>query len=151
MTDDLFWQLREAPIGARLYFSREKRPYRVRARSGRFLVCTKPFAAQKTVLYTVIDLVERVRGPENLVFGMGAETDEQCWDMLDRLDGRDANHPNGKDVQNFAQWEREKKTLPKDLRRLSKPSRSFRTEVSHRNRVDLDLIRVRIPKECKPF
>ncbi len=39
-----------------------------------------------TVLYTIVDLKEKVRGTENLIFGMGAETDLQCSQMLDRLD-----------------------------------------------------------------
>jgi hypothetical protein len=147
----LQWQLPDIPVGAFITFAREKRPYRVRARSGRFIVCTKPFNPKKTVLYTVIDLVENVRGPEDLVFGMGAETDQQCWDMVDRLDGRDANHPQGLDVRDLAQWEEEKHTLTKDLQKLAKPGRSFRTEVSHRHRVDLDVVGIRIPKSGKPF
>ena len=39
-----------------------------------------------TVLYTIIDLQRNVRGTENLVFGMGFETDEDCADALDRLE-----------------------------------------------------------------
>ncbi len=72
-------------LGARIWFDQEKRPYRVRSRNKRYLVCTKPFNLRHTVLYTVVDLTQRVRGTENLVFGMGAETDEQCDDMIKRL------------------------------------------------------------------
>jgi len=68
-------------------FAEERRGYRVQAASQRFLVCTKPFF--KTTLYTIVDLVEQVRGPENLIFGAGAETREQCEAMLARLEGRD--------------------------------------------------------------
>ena len=58
---------------------------RVRAANERYAVATKPLNPHKTVLYTVVDLVERVRGPEDLIFGMGAETDEGCERMLSRV------------------------------------------------------------------
>jgi hypothetical protein len=74
------------PVGGRVWFAEEKKPYTVQARSRRFLVCTKPFALKKTVLYCIIDLKERIRGPENLVFGFGAETPEQCRAMVTRLE-----------------------------------------------------------------
>lgn len=77
------------PVGSKVKFPGEKQRYTVMARSDRFLVCTKPFNPKRTVLYTVIDLEKRIRGTENLVFGAGAETKEQCEEMIDRLEGRD--------------------------------------------------------------
>ena len=65
-----------AAVGDRVYFAIEKRPYRVRARNQRYLICTKPFNPRKTVLYTIIDLVEKVRGPDNIIFGLGYEDQE---------------------------------------------------------------------------
>lgn len=76
-----------ARVGDRIRFAEEKQAYTVQARDARFLVCSKPFNARRTVLYTIIDTVEDVRGPENLIFGMGAETREQCEEMLGRLNG----------------------------------------------------------------
>ena len=76
-----------AEVGTRIWFAEEKRPYRVRARGRRYLVCTKPYNPKHTVVYTVVDLEENVRGTENLIFGMGAETDQQCEDMVARLEG----------------------------------------------------------------
>jgi hypothetical protein len=73
------------PVGARVWFTEERRPYTVQARSERYLVCTKPFAAQHTVLYTIVDLQLDMRGPENLTFGFGAETQKQCDAMIARL------------------------------------------------------------------
>jgi len=70
----------------KIWFAEEKRPYTVRAKSDRFIVCTKPMACLHTVLYTVVDLQENIRGTENLIFGFGAETDEQCREMLERLE-----------------------------------------------------------------
>lgn len=73
-------------IGDRVTFDGEKRAYTVRAVGERFVVCTKPFAAKRTVIYTVIDRADNIRSTEDLVFGFGAETDEQCQSMRDRLE-----------------------------------------------------------------
>jgi len=89
-------------IGKKIKFSREKKPYYIRAMNDRFIICTKPFNLQKTVLYTIIDLQKNIRGTENLIFCMGFETDEDCNEALERL-------TNGE------------------------------TEVSHRNRIELDI------------
>lgn len=82
-----FDMLVDAPVGSRVWFSEESRPYRIRARSPRYIVATKPYNPMKTVLYTIVDLVYRVRGAEDLVFGAGAETDRECRAMIRRLDG----------------------------------------------------------------
>lgn len=72
-------------VGSRIWFDEERQPYKVRSRNARFVVCTKPYNPRRTVIYTVVDLDENVRGPENLVFGMGAETDDDCNEMIARL------------------------------------------------------------------
>ena len=99
MTTDLGTKL---SLGAKAKFAAEKRRYTVRVAGPRFVVLTKPMAALHTVLYTVVDLQEGVRGTEGVVFCEGAETDEQCAEMLGRLE-------------------------------------SGETEISHRNRVPLDI------------
>lgn len=71
--------------GMKVKFEGEKQKYTVRCASRRYAICTKPFNARNTVLYTIIDQWRKIRAPENLVFGMGAETDEQCYEMLIRL------------------------------------------------------------------
>lgn len=76
-------------VGDKIKFASEKRRYTVQAASNRFLVCTKPFPLQKTVLYTVVDFDRGIRGTENVIFGAGAETQEQCEEMLARLDAGD--------------------------------------------------------------
>lgn len=98
------------PVGSKIKFFREKQKYTVRASNACFLICTKPFNARKTTLYTIVDRKEGIRGAENLVFGMGAETDQECREMLQRLTEGE-------------------------------------TEVSHRNRVDLDIEKYYILKE----
>ncbi len=72
-------------VGDKIKFKEEKQRYTIRASNRRFAVCTKPFNCKKTTLYTVIDLERNIRGTENLIFSAGAETDQQCIDMLDRL------------------------------------------------------------------
>jgi len=76
-----------APNGSLVWFDGEKAPYRIRCRSERYIICTKPYNPQRTVLYCIVDLYHWIRGPENLVFGFGAETDEQCFEMLQRVMG----------------------------------------------------------------
>ena len=92
--DEIPWdclndELIQSSVGTKVWFEGEARPYRVRARSERYLVCTKPFNLKKTVIYTVVDLQKKMRGTENLVFGFGAETDEQCENMIARLENVD--------------------------------------------------------------
>jgi len=71
--------------GYKVKFKSEKQKYTVRCASRRYAICTKPFNAQKTVLYCIIDQWANLRAPEDLIFGMGAETDEQCYEMLIRI------------------------------------------------------------------
>lgn len=87
--DELLEQPYHVYEGSKIKFFNEKQAYTVQCNSERFTICTKPLNIHKTVLYTIIDWQEQRRGPENLVFGMGAETKEQCLEMLVRLlDGR---------------------------------------------------------------
>ena len=63
-------------VGDKVYIPTDKRPYRVRARDDRYIICTKPFNIKHTVLYFIIDLVDRWRAPDNMVFCFGYETDK---------------------------------------------------------------------------
>lgn len=72
-------------VGDRIKFAAEKRRYTVQACNERWLICTKPFRAKKTVLYTIVDFERDVRGTENLIFCCGFETREQCEECLARL------------------------------------------------------------------
>jgi hypothetical protein len=71
--------------GDKVWFPGEKQGYTVRVRNKRYVICTKPFNPRKTVLYTIIDMKEQIRGTENLIFCMGFETDKQCDEALQRL------------------------------------------------------------------
>jgi hypothetical protein len=81
----------EMRVGTRIKFKSEKQAYTVQACDSRYAICNKPFNARKTTLYTIVDFKENVRGPENLIFGMGAETRGQCEEMLKRLN--DVSNP----------------------------------------------------------
>lgn len=76
-------------IGDKVYVPTDKRPYTVKARDERYIICTKPFAAKHTVLYFIIDLLEKRRGPDNMIFCSGYETDEQCRERLKELQNGD--------------------------------------------------------------
>ena len=72
-------------VGDRVYVPNEKKPYRVRARDERYIICTKPFNPQHTVLYFIVDLVDKWRAPDNMIFCSGYETDEDCQERLKEL------------------------------------------------------------------
>ena len=72
-------------VGDKVYIPHHKRPFRVRVRDDRYIICTKPFNAQHTVIYFIVDLVERRRGPDNMVFCSGYETHRDCRDRLQEL------------------------------------------------------------------
>lgn len=75
----------EVKVGDKIYVGGEKKPYTVRARDGRYIIATKPFNPRHTVLYFIIDLVRGVRGPDNMIFCSGYETDEDIAERLKEL------------------------------------------------------------------
>lgn len=72
-------------IGDPVYIPNNVRPFRVRCRDERYIICTKPYNPQKTVIYFIVDLKDGVRGPDNMVFCSGYETKEQCEERLKEL------------------------------------------------------------------
>lgn len=72
-------------VDSKLKFAEEKQRYTIQASNRFYSVCTKPFNLKKTVLYTIVDWRNSIRGTENLIFGFGAETREQCEEMLNRI------------------------------------------------------------------
>ncbi len=77
-------------VGNKVWFDEELCGYTAQARNERYIIFTKPFNLRKTVLYTILDTENMIRGPENLVFGFGAETREQCENMIKRLHNGDS-------------------------------------------------------------
>lgn len=72
-------------VGDKVYVPNEKKPYRVRARDDRYIICTKPFNPQHTVLYFIVDLEYKWRAPDNMIFCRGYETDKDCQKRLIEL------------------------------------------------------------------
>lgn len=72
-------------VGDKVYIENQKRPFIVRACDDRYIICTRPYSPKHTVEYFIIDLIEGVRGTDNMVFCNGYETDEQCEDRLKEL------------------------------------------------------------------
>jgi len=77
------WQ--SLKVGDKVFIQGEARPYKVRCRDDRFVICTKPYNPRKTVMYFIADLKENRRGPDNMVFCFGYETQEQCEERLEQL------------------------------------------------------------------
>lgn len=93
--------LSSAKVGDKVYFAEEVRGYRVIARNERYLICTKPFNPKKTVLYTIVDSQDLVRGTENYIFCHGAETVEQCEQMLERISSGETQISHRNSIQVF--------------------------------------------------
>ena len=70
-------------VGDKVWIPNEKRAYRVRARDDRYIICTK--SCFGTVLYFIVDLVDKWRGPDDRIFCSGYETDEDCQERLKEL------------------------------------------------------------------
>ena len=81
----VYYQTTKLPVGSKVKFEGKKQSYTVQASNVAFAICNKPMNALKTVLYTVIDWQENVRGAENLIFSRGATTKKECEEMLERL------------------------------------------------------------------
>ena len=72
--------------GDKIKFREEVRKYTVLKANQKFAICIKPFNAQKTYLYTIIDFEKQIRGPENLIFNCtNLETDRGVREMFVRL------------------------------------------------------------------
>ena len=78
-------------VGDKVYIPDQKKPYTVQARDNRYIICTKPYNLEHTVLYFIVDLKEKRRGPDNMVFCSGYETREDCEERLSEL--QNPEHP----------------------------------------------------------
>lgn len=70
-------------VGDYVYLPKEKRPYKVMARNERYIICTKNCFGKP--LYFIVDLVNKWRAPDNMVFCFGYENKEQCEERLKEL------------------------------------------------------------------
>lgn len=72
-------------VGDKVYIPDQKRPFRVKARDERYIICTKPCNIHHTVLYFIVDLVDKWRAPDDRLFCSGYETEEDCLERLKEL------------------------------------------------------------------
>lgn len=73
-----------------IWFEDERHKYTIQTRCSDWIICTKPFNAQNTVLYTVINTYSLKRGVDNYS-GLGYETREECEEALKLFDEGSAN------------------------------------------------------------
>lgn len=124
------------PVGTKVKFENEKKRYTVQASDENYAVCTYPlniikrlprwertkkgkaYEHEKTVMYTIIDFKQNIRGTENLIFGMGAETREDCEAMLARLTEKD--DPSEVSGRNYRRLDIEALTYPYQPVRIDK-------------------------------
>lgn len=55
-------------VGDKIYWIGQKRPYAIKARDERYIICTQPCNFHKSVMYSIIDTEELICAPNNLVF-----------------------------------------------------------------------------------
>lgn len=72
------------PARTKIWFDGERHAYTVQACDDRYLICTKPYNLQHTVMHTIVDLEEEVRGPSAARY-INYETQEGCEKALEWL------------------------------------------------------------------
>lgn len=112
-------------VGDKIRFAEEKKPYTIRACDDRFLVCTKPYNFRpKTMLYTIVDLVEGIRGTDGYSIG--------CYDYYKTEDCEAI-------LKELQAWAKAEKTEIIDGQEvIVEPL--FGTYISRRNRVELHIV-----------
>ena len=104
----------EYGVGDKIYFAEERYPYTIQACDERYLICTKPFNPKHTVLYTIVDLKDGIRGADNY------------WKWGGYVDYKDRK-----------ECERMLRALYGDCDEEDRP-----VMISPRNRIDLDIVKV---------
>lgn len=71
----------------RVWFSSNKKSFKVRECNDRFAICTQPYNFKpNTVIYTIIDFDRHVRGLDNLIFTVyDYYSDEDCKQAMEDL------------------------------------------------------------------
>lgn len=65
---DLIDSLINSKVWDKILLLWQKRPYTIKARSDRYIIATKPYNPQRTIVYTIIDLKEKWMWPNDRVF-----------------------------------------------------------------------------------
>lgn len=90
-------RLHQLKVGDKIWFEGEVQGYVVKACDRRYAICTKPFNPLKTVLYTIVDFKEGIRGRNNLIFNIydykKQEDIDQCLkDLNAKIDPTRVSH-----------------------------------------------------------
>lgn len=90
-------ELHTLKVGFKIWFEGERQGYTVKACDDRYAICTKPFNPLKTVLYTIVDFKEGIRGRNNLIFNIydykKQEDIDQCLkDLNSEVDPTQVSH-----------------------------------------------------------
>ena len=72
-------------VGDKVKIPDQRRRFTVQARDERYIICTKWLNLHHTVIYFIVDLKERKRGPDDRVFCSDYETILQCKERLQEL------------------------------------------------------------------
>ena len=123
-------------VGDKVWFAEEKRPYTVRACDERFLICTKPYNFQpRTVEYTIVDLKEEIRGTDGYAIGgYDYYETEDCEAFL-------------RELQEGARIEAQNEEVIKKGYGIIQDIGA--SHISHRNRIELKIIRHEHAKTTK--
>lgn len=89
---DIIEYCKNKKVGDKIKFESEKQRYTIKAKSDRYLICTKPFNLKRTCLYCIIDLERLVRGPNDRVFNcydytIQEDIDQSLKDLLENKIG----------------------------------------------------------------
>ena len=68
--DDNTIKVSQLCVGTKILFDEEPVHYTIKALSERYAICTRLYNPKRTVIYTIIDFKEGVRGTNNLVFNI---------------------------------------------------------------------------------
>ena len=85
-------------VGDKVYVPNEKKPYKVRTRDDRYIICTKPYNPRHTVLYTIfeahvekVDITEMGDKTRKVLTAINCEYAERCERMYKRIQEGRAN------------------------------------------------------------
>lgn len=73
-----------AKIGDKIYLPGQRIGYVVKARDERYIICTRSLFGK--LEYFIVDLIEKRRAPDDMIFCRGYETTEQCEERLRELE-----------------------------------------------------------------
>lgn len=78
--------MKKYKVGDKIKFAEYKRAFTIKACNDRWLICTQPLNCRKTFIYTIVDLLNNLRGPDNYYCKFDYNDSEQAQLALIELD-----------------------------------------------------------------